>query len=193
MAKSWKPRNSNKTNLDELASLLKIDSFDDYLELAQDYLLAVRDQVLKEAKDSGKSDDQADALAEKAEKETCDYAYRKYYTDLVLLADEMFGKHGLILVPKADKKTKTPFEFFIVPENSSKDKTGGFDWNNAVIKIILTINGVGEFEFSSTKEFLHSGPWTPRQAVLAHLHWMVRWYDVYGEKAPKNRFSIRFD
>ena len=47
-------------------------------------------------------------------------------------------------------------------------------------KIRETINGVGDFHFSSLREFLDSGPYTARQAVLGHLRSIRSYPAVYG-------------
>jgi hypothetical protein len=49
-----------------------------------------------------------------------------------------------------------------------------------------TVGGVGYFHFGSVKELTDSGPWTVREAVLGHLGWMKDWYEVYGERRPRN-------
>lgn len=92
----------------------------------------------------------------------------------------MLDEHGLEFQPL---KTK-PWVYRIMPS-----KAGG--WHTAAAYIRGTINGVGMFGFDSTKEFLDSGPYTAREAVLSHLGWMKDWARVYGDPSFASR--VRFE
>lgn len=89
-----------------------------------------------------------------------------YIGALELIANRLLNEHGLRL---AD--TKNSWDKKIVPMES---------WKDAADRIRHTINGYGMFEFGTLKEFLDSGPYTDRGAVLNHLHWIKTWYQVYG-------------
>lgn len=53
-------------------------------------------------------------------------------------------------------------------------------WKYSAKCVMETINGVGMFHFQNVREFVDSGPYTERAAVLTHLHWLKRYPDVYG-------------
>jgi hypothetical protein len=154
-------------NVDGLCKLLGVQSPDDFtskaLENSDVYALALRDGATEEE-------------AMKAEEAEQDEAYNHYYDAVTDVAEKLFAKHDLELVPRGKSaKTKRPYEFRVAPTTS---------WLHSAARIMTTINGVGQFEFHSVKEFLDSGPYTPTQAVLQHLGWIAWWPDVYeGRKA----------
>jgi hypothetical protein len=51
------------------------------------------------------------------------------------------------------------------------------------------VNGVGYFHFDNLKDFLDSGPYTPREAVLSHLHWLKDRAEVYGDVRPNLQYD----
>jgi hypothetical protein len=175
-----------KLNLHQLAEMLKIPSWDECFENVIDNFSDAYVTIEREARAEGKLEDEAQELALRAETKAQDGAFVNYHTALLELAEEMFEHHALTLIPRAGKvgrKKDLPYEFYVRP---------AVDWNKSANEIRQTINGVGFFHFNSTEEFLKSGPYTARQATLEHLHWMIRWYDVYGEKSPCNRFKFDF-
>lgn len=109
-----------------------------------------------------------------ADDESVVEGYRNYKNALENVADHVFGEHGLVLTER---------------------KSGGYkiepieSWRDAAAKIVHTINGVGMFHFSSVKEFLDSGPYTAREAVLSHLGYLKRRSEVYGEPSPQRMFE----
>lgn len=104
-------------------------------------------------------------------------AWQSYKSAVLLVAEEVFARHALTLVTDEHERT-----FRVVPSNS---------WRIAADNIRMTINGVGQFEFSSLQEFLSSGPYTPRQAVLSHLGWIPSWYEVYEGGKASSRVERR--
>lgn len=47
----------------------------------------------------------------------------------------------------------------------------------------------GDFHFDSLREFLASGPYTARQAVLSHLGYLKRHPHVYGGPSPRQMYE----
>ena len=43
------------------------------------------------------------------------------------------------------------------------------------------VNGVDYFHFGTLKEFLDSGPYSGREAVLNHIGYIPQWAEVYGD------------
>lgn len=111
--------------------------------------------------------ERAEADAEKEESRIFD----AYVGAVVQAAQKLYDAHGLMIV-EGEKYTYT-----VKPKVS---------WKDAAAQVIETINGVGYFHFGSVGEFLRSGPYTPKQAVTSHLHWLKRYPDVYGgDCAPR--------
>jgi len=158
--KGGKAQPTGKINLDELAELLGVTPWDKLDDMNQDYYW------------------EAGGGTEEGEQEARDEVFRKYHDALNNTADDLFEQHGLVLNPVG--KARTPYEFTIAPKKS---------WDDAAVLVLDTINGVGMFTFSSVREFLDSGPYTARQAVLQHLHYIKRRPEVYGERSARDRFE----
>ena len=119
----------------------------------------------------GQSEEEAEEYGQKCEQEEIDEAFRNWANAVEYVAADLFEKHGLSL--QESKKHK--YNYKVVPIES---------WRDAARHIVTTINGVGMFEFRNVKEFLDSGPYTAREAVLQHLHVIEDWVEVYeGGKA----------
>jgi len=125
--------------------------------------------VLAEAIKHGKTEAEAEDEALKAEEEEDAEVWTKFKDAVEFVADDLLRKHELALSCEKDGT------YEVYPLKS---------WNTAADLIRVTINGVGYFHFGSLKEFLLSGPYSPREAVKGHLHWVKDWQEVYeGGKA----------
>ncbi len=153
---------SNKVDIDRLCKMLGVDT----LSKREDWLF--------------------DEGAENAQ-------HLSDYRDAVLsTAEELFDRHGLQLVPilrrtrskKVMSKNPDPWQFRVMP-------SPGRTWGSAALQIMRTINGVGMFGFSNLREFLDSGPYTRREAVLKHLGWIPSWYEVYEGSKASSRVDKR--
>ena len=168
-------------SIDTLCKLLGVTTLDDYADRLNDCDWGCYVHIRDEALAVGFSDEEADEKARDAEDAERGHAWIKYRDAVVYVANKLFGEHGLTLVEKRRPKGET-YEWNVVPLLS---------WRDAADLIRRTINGVGIFEFTSTREFLASGPYTPKQAVMQHLHWIKRWSDVYGEPKPQAMIERR--
>ena len=166
-------------DIDELAKMFELPTSEDLYDhdSGDTYSYAH-----KQAINDGESEEKAEKTAQKAEQEEQDEYFHKWYDAVEAVAEKLFGEHGLTLVGKAvrGKKVKRPFEFRIVPTKS---------WSDSAREIMKTINGVGMFEFNTLKDFLDSGPYSARDAVLKHLHWISRWPDVYGDSSAARMYE----
>jgi hypothetical protein len=137
--------------------------------------------AMEEALGEGKSEEEAEEIAQKAESEERGEEYSKWHDAVVETADHVFGKVGIKLVPKSN--ARTPYEYKFVPQKS---------WKDSANEIREIINGVGYFHFDTLKEFLSSGPYTEREAVLYHLHHAMSYGEVYGDSSPKDIFDRNY-
>jgi hypothetical protein len=153
-------KTSDKTNIDQLAKTFGLPDWDKIDEMNQQtYWEMSRGAEGEEAQ-------------MEAEREAQDEIYGQWYDAVESTASKLFEEHGLELQPTGKQGTeKRRYDFKIVPSNS---------WNDAADKIRETINGVGDFHFNNLREFLDSGPYTARQAVLSHLGYIKRYPAVYG-------------
>lgn len=170
-------KTSDIVNIEKLAEDFKLPEWEDVEKLNIDNIMEAggyaRDEALKE----GESEEQAEEAAQKAQDEARDELYRNWHDAVENVAEDLFETHNLTLVPKSAAPS---YEFKVEPTKT---------WTEAAESIIDTINGVGMFEFKSVKEFLDSGPYTLREAVLSHLHWIKRYPEVYGEPSPRRMYE----
>jgi hypothetical protein len=157
--------------LNELCRAFHVETIDDFQERVTMNGDRTYGCVYRDALAEGASEEDAEKRALDAESEELGEACDRYRSAVLSVAEKLFKEHKLSLTEmKRDR-----FRFRVTPDET---------WRDAAREIIQTINGVGMFRFESVREFCASGPWTPKEAVLGHLHWIADWPDVYeGTKA----------
>lgn len=164
------------TDVSELAALFGLPSWDDLDELNLDY-------YYESARGAVDDPDDENALME-AESAVRDELYVQWHDAVLRAAEHEFEQHGLVLVPVGkERAARTPYNYVVRPSTS---------WRDAANLIRETINGVGYFQFDTLKEFLDSGPYTAHAAVMHHLHWLARRWEVYGDTSPRSRYERAF-
>jgi hypothetical protein len=169
---------SSKINIDELAVLFGLPAFDTVDDMNIDYYAAVGDAARRACEDNT-PEAKVEVAIEAAETEARDEIFHKWYGAVLRAVEPILEKHGLVLNPCSTKE-EYPYEFRLAPAVS---------WRSAADRVRQTINGVGMFEFNTLREFLSSGPYTARAAVLEHTHWIPRWSEVYGEDSARTRYN----
>jgi hypothetical protein len=164
--KSGKP--SDKTTIAALATMFGLPDWDKIDDLNQDHYWEMA---------RGAEGEEAQL---EAEREAQDEVYAQWYDAVESTASKLFEEHGLELQPAAGKNDKRPYELKIVPQKS---------WNDAADKVRETINGVGMFHFNNLREFLDSGPYTAREAVLGHLGAIKDYPAVYGGTGARQLYD----
>ena len=162
----------SKFDIDGLCKLLEIEQHDVSNHFIDEFLWA-KDNAIKE----GKTEEEAEEIGQQAECDACDEHFVKFKSAVLHTAEQLLDIHSMKLVGLKDG-----YRFEIAPKTT---------WEDAATAIKETINGYGSFYFKSTKEFLTSGPYTARQAVLSHLHWMKQYAAVYCDSSlnPANIFE----
>lgn len=160
---------SDKLTLDDLAALLGVGTYDDLHERNWEWL--ADSAAYAGDQDSEEYQQAYDELDRKLFEAWCDALFETL--------DPLFEEHGLKL-ESANKRDRYAWEHRVVPKVS---------WDAAARAIVETINGVGYFHFSSVREFLSSGPYTARTAVLGHLHYVPQWVEVYEGGKANRRFE----
>ena len=154
------PSISDVLTLNQVTDLIGVDSFDDWLDRYDSYANFPFDHDLSEEENYEREASQRDEDA------------TNYIDAVVSVAEKLLGEHKLTLREEKTRKMGTVYRVLPVAKRG---------WLDALGELRETINGVGYFEFSSTKELLSSGPYiSPKQGVLQHLHWIKRFPDVYG-------------
>ena len=150
---------TNRVDFDQICRILKVDTWEQ------------RDDRIFESYGWDADASEEENLA--TEEESRDEAFRAYHDAVMSVTEEAFAEHGLMLegVPFGRSPVAHPWYFRILPKH---------DWKDAASHIRETIDGFGLFVFGSLRNFLASGPYTPREAVLNHIGWIPDWYRVYG-------------
>lgn len=162
--------------IDDLAKMFGLPDSDRLMESNIDYGGENYMSAFREAKQEGASEEKAEEAGLAAEQGVMDEVYGQWHGAVQNAAVRLFEEHGLELRGKG----RLSYEYVVAPVKS---------WSDVASHILTTINGVGEFEFSSLREFLDSGPYTPREAVLSHLHWIKWWPEVYGEPSARRMYE----
>lgn len=162
----WGGPLKDQINIDELAKLFDLPPSDDVIESNIDY---ISDAYMSEGGEN-----------EKAEMEAQDEIYGKWHDAVEYAATQLLERHGLTLKENRRSPKRRTYEYRVIPMKS---------WEDAAGAIMETINGVGYFEFNSLREFLESGPYTAKQAVLSHLHWIKDRPKVYGDTSAQRYYD----
>lgn len=168
---------SDKVNIDALAAMFGIPAWDDLQQRNADYFGEAYQSAYNYVVRVGGSEARAEREALKAEREAQDSLYRQWRNALLGAVEGEFEEHLLELVPMG--RRKDPYEFRVVPTKG---------WREAASKILGTLNGVGDFSFGSMRDFLASGPYSAREAVLRHIHWIPSRATVYGRRSAERAY-----
>ena len=84
--------------VDDLAKQFKVDTLEDFDQQVSEAESSYS-YVYKEALGEGMSEEEAEQAAMKAEQAERDEAVTKYMDAITAVADDLYGKHGLTLVP----------------------------------------------------------------------------------------------
>ena len=116
-----------------------------------------------------------------AEKDyTCEICSFDYVGKVESFYDVLLGYHDLTLVDEGEGN------YTVVPLD-------GKTWENAVSKIIGTINGVGYFYFGSVGEAIEtSSCGSAQDFVLSHLHHIPDYYRVYEGGTASSYFERKY-
>lgn len=174
-----------------LFSLTSMDAFDDRMELnymeEADYARKDAERELREER----ADEGDESLVDDEAKlqEVWDNAYtairdeltQRYINCVESEVEHELEKFGLRLVPI---QTEQFYGYEVVPTTS---------WLYAVEQTREVVNAYGNFYFQSNAEFMDSGPYTPRDAVLGHSGYWGNYGAVDGDRSVKDRVSRCFD
>jgi hypothetical protein len=183
-----KKQPSDKIDIDNLADMLGLPAWSKVEDMNEQYLSEAGSAAYKDALDEGDSEEDAQEASFAAQDEANTDLWKKWYDAVKQAAYELFGLHKLELDPiEGRRKNPRPYEFRIVPATAGK-----YGWEQAANEIRETINGVGMFHFNDLREFLESGPYTARQAVLTHIQYIKRYPDVYGTASAHSLYERNF-
>jgi hypothetical protein len=177
-------KKENIRNIDQLALLLDLPEWDDIFEMNLEYIADRGQYAFDEALDDSDAEDnetleaEAEVAREDAEGLAQDEVYGQWYAGVFDAAERLLEEHELDLVSIGDDTF--PYEFEVRPKES-----GQKGWRKAAEALLETINGVGDFYFSSVEDFMDSGPYTAREAVLSHLGYISYYPEIYGSHSAR--------
>lgn len=172
------PKKDNVRTVEQLAELFDLPEWDDIHERNWEYWADRGTYAYDSALEDGDNEEEAEAAREEAEQEAEQEVFSQWHNGVVSAAERIFEEHKLKLVPVDTHKY--PWEYKVEPEIA-----GAKGWRAAAEELLETLNGVGHFYFSSLDDFLDSGPYTPREAVLSHLAYMSYWPEIYGAHSAR--------
>jgi hypothetical protein len=161
---------------EDIAAFLGLPDSDAFIDGNELYLDDAYQAGYGNATDAGESEAEAVEAGQDAELEASGELYLQWEGAIEAAVQPLLEAHGMEL-------SELQSGYMIAPTHS---------WRDAVAHIVNTINGVGDFWFESTKEFLDSGPYTPKQAVIAHLPYITLSPQVYGTSSPERLYEQAF-
>lgn len=144
---------------------------------------ALYNAVYEAAINDGFSAEEAEEKAGEVETNEVHALERQYLDAVESVAQELFGQYKLrVTIPTRKMgRGRTRQEVRLLDKIRVEPAE---TWREAAREIVTLINGVGIFHFASLAEFLDSGPYSPCEAVMKHLHWIKRHPDLYGGPRP---------
>jgi hypothetical protein len=153
-------KTSDKISIAQLATMFGLPDWDRIDEMNQQHYWEMA---------KGADDEEA------AEQEAQTEVYNRWYDAVESTAEKLLAEHGLeLLAMKHTRKVHANYRPHVLKIIATTS------WSDAADKLRETINGVGDFHFDNLREFLDSGPYTAKQAVLSHLGYIKRHPAVYG-------------
>jgi hypothetical protein len=170
----------SKLTIDEIANMFDLPAWDLIDSFNFDNYLACAESAVQDF--SGTEEGRKEAYYQ-AQDRASERLFKAWHEAVITAAEQEFEKHEIILVPCKVKGEipDCPYQFKIAPAKS---------WRRSANKIRNTINGVGYFYCADLQALLLSGPYTPREAVLAHLGYVPDCHRVYGDdEGAKSRYE----
>ena len=167
-----------KENLDTLDMLIRVMDLDlpttqEVEESLMDYPSGSYEYAMKQAKEDGFTDDEAEVKAQEAEQEERDDEFKKYVQRIVNTINYLLNFHDIELEVKKKR-------YYLTSKS----------WKETAEKVKETINGMGPFWYDSLKEFKEVGPYKSYcAAVCSHLHWLKDYPQVYGETSYRRVYE----
>ena len=179
--------------IDDLATLLKLPAYEKVNEQSLDFIAETArvrfqyDHLDEDGNPLPPDYDESAYLEVESEVED-EEVFRPWHAAVMAAATALFAEHRLRLAPKGRvPKGALPYQYEIRPD-PSLDGT----WTTAARAIMETINGVGYFTYNNVRDFLDSGPYTPKGAVLSHLGWVREYPRVYGTPSAERIYERNF-
>ena len=167
-AKTLRIGDAYQDTIDMLIEVMSLDlpSGEEFDERLMDYPSETYGYVMKQAKEEGYTDEQAEEKAMEAENKERQEEFCKYQNSIMNTLNYLLNFHDIEL-------EKIGKHYYLIAQKS---------WKETAEKVRNTINGMGPFWYDSVKEFKEVGPYGSYcEAAIQHLHWLKHYPEVYGE------------
>jgi len=154
------------------------------VERNHDYIFGAGDYAYMQAIEDGEDEDKANEAREEAQMEADDEISTAYINAAIETIENALTKHFALDLTEVKERKGEQTRWKITPLRT---------WRESLGHIVETINGVGLFRFDSIREFLDSGPYTEREGVLTHLHYLADYSSVYGVRSLERTFHDNLD
>lgn len=145
-----------------------------------DYIFEAGDYAYKQAIKDGEDEDKAEEARSEAEMEASGEIATAYVNAAIETIENALTEHFALDLTEVKGRKGEQTRWKIAPLRT---------WRESLGHIVETINGVGYYHFGSIREFLNSGPYTEREGVLTHLHYLAAYGSVYGDKSLQRTFD----
>ena len=167
-AKALRIGDAYQDTIDMLIEVMSLDlpSGEEVDEQMMDYTCETYGYVLKQAKEEGYTDKQAEEKAMEGEDKERAEEFSKYQNAIMRTLNYLLNFHDLEL-------EKIGKHYYLIAQKS---------WKEVANKVAATITGYGMFEYNNGKELRDVGPYKNYcEATIQHLHWLKYYPEVYGE------------
>jgi len=148
------------------------------------YIFEQGDYAYKQAIEDGEDEDKAEGARSKTEGKLINKLSTAYINAAIETIENALTKHFALDLTEVKERKGEQTRWKITPLRT---------WRESLGHIVETINGVGLFRFDSIREFLDSGPYTEREGVLTHLHYLADYSSVYGVRSLERTFHDNLD
>ena len=160
--------------------------YEQNIDTLEDIRFRATVEALREDEDLSQED--AEEIGMKAEEIASNGLFTEYINAATGAIENQLAEHFALdlteVVKKNRKKQPLSYSYKITPLRT---------WRESLGLMLQTINGVGYERYSSVREFLDSGPYTEREAVLGHLGYLAQYGKVYGVRSLHDEFKGNFD
>lgn len=155
------------------------------------YIVGAGDYAYNQAIEDGEDEDKAEEALWEAEREASDEIATAYIDAAIEAIENELGRcFALDLTEVKGRKGKQTTKAVVADDIYRRWKIAPLGtWRESLGYIVETINGVGYYRFDSIREFLNSGPYTEREGVLTHLHYLADYGRVYGDTSLQQEFE----
>ncbi len=156
------------------------EGMNELVERNHDYIFEAGNHAYEQGIEYGEDEDKAEEARSEAEMEASDEIATAYIDAAIEAIDSELSERFALALTEVKGRKNQEMRWKIAPLRT---------WRESLGHIVEMINGVGYYRFDSIREFLNSGPYTEREGVLTHLHYLADYGSVYGDRSLQRVFD----